>query len=195
MNNKFGINFTSTTDGAVSKIGKLSKSLEGLGKVGRSVKGDFRAFQKETRKLNDSFSNLARDGNRTAKVFGNLSVKSNILGKALKGITAIRIGQFLGQATVSAMDMIETTHLFEVSMGDLAEEVDATLQGLHEMAGLDLGNLRDRVGTMTLLGKTMGMAADNAKVLGLNTNQLSLDMGSLFNVTYQQITEDLRSGR
>jgi len=194
LNNKFGINFTSTTDGAVSNIGKLSKSLEGLGKAGRSVKGDFRAFQKETRKLNDSFNNLARDGNRTTKVFGSLGAKFNILGKALKGIASIKIGQFLGQATISAMDMVETTHLFEVSMGELAEEVDRTLQGLHEMAGLDLGNLRDRVGTMTLLGKTMGMAADNAKVLALNTNQLSLDMGSLFNVSYQQITEDLRSG-
>ncbi|HZJ99463.1 MAG TPA: hypothetical protein VFC79_05635, partial [Tissierellaceae bacterium] len=41
---------------------------------------------------------------------------------------------------------------------------------------------------------TMGMTAKNAQTLALNTNQLSLDMGALFNVPYQQITEDLRSG-
>ena len=179
---------------STKKLAEGSKMLQSVGRAGKSSGESFGAFQKKARKLNNTFTNLNRDGNRTTKVFKGMGSSLFSLGNIIKGVGLWKLSGFLSQAVTSAMDMIETTHLFEVSMGNLAEETDVVIQKMHELTGLDVANLRNRIGTMNLLGQTMGMTAKNAQTLALNTNQLSLDMGALFNVPYQQITEDLRSG-
>lgn len=194
MFGKLGFSFEVDMGNSTKKLAEGSKMLQSVGRAGKSGGESFGAFQKKARKLNDTFTNLNRDGNRTTKVFKRMGSSLFSLGNIIKGVGLWKLSGVLSQSITSAMDMIETTHLFEVSMGNLAEETDVVIQKMHELTGLDVANLRNRIGTMNLLGQTMGMTAKNAQTLALNTNQLSLDMGALFNVPYQQITEDLRSG-
>lgn len=188
------INFTSNASKMAKATNSLAKSMDNLGKAGRKTTGDFRSFQKQTRKVNDMFSNMARDGNRSTKVFKNLSLSTITLGKAFNLLLSYKVGAWLRQSITSAMDMIEVNELFRVSLGELTRETDMAVRKVNEFTGLDTTNLRERVANFNLLGKTMGMTAKNSQTLGLNMNQLALDMGAVFNVSYQQVAEDLRSG-
>lgn len=156
---------------------------------------------KSLNKLGTSLNNLSLDGNRSNKSFKNLtkstkqlSLASLKLSTIIKGIGLHRLSTVMANAIKATYDMIETTHLFEVSMGNLAIQTDNLIQDMHEFTTLDIGNLRNRIGTFNLLGKTMGFTDENARRLALSVNSLSLDMGALFNVPYEQIAQDLRSG-
>lgn len=194
LSNGMNINFTSNASKMAKSTNSLAKSMDNLGKAGRKTTGDFRSFQKQTRKVNDMFSNMARDGNRSTKVFKNLSLSTITLGKAFNLLLSYRVGAWLRQSITSAMDMVEVNELFRVSLGELTSETDMAVRKVNEFTGLDTTNLRERVANFNLLGKTMGMTAKNSQTLGLNMNQLALDMGAVFNVSYQQVAEDLRSG-
>lgn len=185
--NRIGLEFT-------TNLGNLNTSFRKLNsQIGRNT-GDFRKFQKETRKLNDSFVNMNRDVNRSTKTFKGLGGGLLSLNNIIKGIGIWKLSGMLKGAMKSAMDMIETTHLFEVSLRELSVETDNYIRNMSDITGLDVGNLRNRIGSFNLLAKTMGMTAKNAQTLGINVNSLALDMGALFNVSYQQVSEDLRSG-
>ncbi|NLC03052.1 MAG: hypothetical protein GX787_02085, partial [Tissierellia bacterium] len=194
MSNNMNINFKTNADKIAGSMSKLSNAMDGLGKAGRKSTGDFRSFQKQTRKVNDAFSNMARDGNRSTKVFKGLSLATLSLNKAFGLLLTHRFGAWLRQGITSAMEMIETNELFRVSLGELTTETDNVIRSMSKLTGLDSTNLRDRVANFNLLAKTMGMTAKNSQTLGLNMNQLALDMGAVFNVSYAQVAEDLRSG-
>ena len=188
------INFSTNAGQIASPLNKLNNVMEKLGKAGRKSAGDFRAFQKQTRKINDAFSNMARDGNRSTKVFKGLSLATLSLSKAFGLLLTHRFGAWWRQGITSAMEMIETNELFRVSLGELTTETDNVVRSMSKLTGLDSTNIRDRVANFNLLAKTMGMTAKNSQTLGLNMNQLALDMGAVFNVSYAQVAEDLRSG-
>jgi len=194
LNNKMRIDFSTNAGGIANSINKLAGSMERAGKAGRKSAGDFRAFQKQTRKINDAFSNMARDGNRSTKVFKGLSLATLSLSKAFGLLLTHRFGAWWRQGITSAMEMIETNELFRVSLGELTTETDNVVRSMSKLTGLDATNIRDRVANFNLLAKTMGMTAKNSQTLGLNMNQLALDMGAVFNVSYAQVAEDLRSG-
>lgn len=188
------INFSTNAGQIASPLNKLNNVMEKLGKAGRKSAGDFRAFQKQTRKINDAFSNMARDGNRSTKVFKGLSLATLSLNKAFGLLSTHRFGAWWRQGVTSAMEMIETNELFRVSLGELTTETDNVVRSMSKLTGLDSTNIRDRVANFNLLARTMGMTAKNSQTLGLNMNQLALDMGAVFNVSYAQVAEDLRSG-
>ena len=194
MKNNIGINIRVNDKMAKQQIKSFTDQLKGIGRQVDSNSKSYNKFNKSNRKLRDTFSNLNKDVNRSSKEFNKLGGSLLSLGNIIKGVGLYRLAGGLVTAIKSAFDMIETTHLFNVAMGDLAEETNEVLIAMSELSGLDLGNLRNRVGTFNLLAKTMGITGENAQTLALNSNQLALDMGSLFNIPYQQVAEDLRSG-
>lgn len=193
-NNRINLKLNTQLGNTINVLKNTTKSLNSLSSATNKASGDFRKFFKNTRKIDNTFSNLARDANRARDSFGKLGGSLLSLDKIISGIGIYKLSKFLSDAIVSSFDMIETTHLFEVAMGELAEETDKTIQSMHKLTGLDVGNLRDRIGNFSLLAQTMGITAKNAQTLGVSANNLILDLGALFNIPYAQVAQDIRSG-
>lgn len=148
----------------------------------------------QTKKMNQSLSNINKDANRTAEGLGKL-------GKSFKGLNqVIGVGKLVMFATQmaksiqSSLDMIETTNLFNVALGDTAIATDNVVQKMSKLYGLDATNLQNSVGTYALLARSMGMTTQQASVLSTNVSNLAVDLASLTNVPINQTMADLRSG-
>lgn len=177
-----------------ARLSQVGSALSNLGRNTKATTGEFNKFYSSMKKTNSQYSNITKDANRASASMGKL-------GKAMGGINQVLgagkfylIASFLNKASDSAMDMIEVTNLFSVSMGSLATETDSTLQSMSDLMGLDSTNLRSSVGTFSLLARSMGLSDKNSQTLAVNTSKLALDLASLTNIPIQQVMQDLRSG-
>lgn len=173
---------------AVSKTKLLAKTYKATGK---QIKESASIAYKYNRKLGQSFTNLNKDANRSSLSIGKF-------GKALKNAFSIgaimMASRGLATAVDSALAMIETQNLFNVAMGNTAPETEKAIQKLHELYGLDPTNIKNTMATYSLLGRSMGMAGDQAQKLAVNTYQAGLDYASLTNIPIEQVMQDLKSG-
>ena len=148
-------------------------------------------------KSNTTASALDHVGNKlgtlsknTKKATQSFAGFQNVLGT----VALVGFGRQLAIFTKSAMDMIEVTNLFGVSLGDMTEKANETVTALSSAFGMDTTNLQSAIGNYALLARSMGMASTQAEVLGSNTTKLAIDLSSLTNVPIEQVLQDLRSG-
>lgn len=178
----------------LSKDSKYSsKSLSVLGDESKKSSSKMESVKLSTNKASKGLRNLSGDANRTTseiarlgKTMSGLSL-GNLLGVGLASGTFAKVVQ-------SIMDVEETVNLFNISMGMAAEETEAALRKISDAAGLDHTILQQATGNYTLLARSMGVAADNAAILGRSSTRLALDLSSLVNVPIEQVMADLRSG-
>lgn len=172
----------------------VKNSLRGMRNTMKDVTSNTKKMAQTNKSLGQSFRNLNKDVNRNGVAMGNLS-------KIYRGFSVAKtigqiylIGRVLAGAIESTMDMIETQNLFNVSMGSMAEATGEYLANMSAISGLDLTNLKNSVGTYSLLARSMGFTNEQASKLSVNTNNLALDLASLTNVPIAQVMGDLRSG-
>ena len=144
--------------------------------------------------LSNSFVSLKRDGKRANDSLSGVAHSLLNVKNVIAGVGLYRLARAFSTASESAMDMIESVHLYNVAMGDMAVETSKSLEVLSELTGLDNTKILDTVGSYNLLARSMGVTADNAVVLSTNTNKLALDLSSLTNRSIVKVQEDLRSG-
>jgi len=166
-----------------------------LKKVSGTMKTEFGGWFSVNKKINNSFANMTKDANRANATVSGLAGSFARLGRL--GATAFALKQVADVMVVttnSALETIETTNLFNVSLGSMAEEAYKTVDALNEVFGLDTTNLMNSAGTYAMLARSMGMSAEQAKVLSTNTSRLAIDLASLTNTSVNQVMQDLRSG-
>lgn len=172
---------------AQESLKQLSNTLQGVGKK-------FNGVNKNLNRLSGAFRNLNLDANRSNKTLGNFNKTLNNINFAGAIYGLMQLGQAFGKAIQASMDSIETTNLFNVAMGDMAEQSYETIKQMSELTGLDDSKLMSAVGTFNLLARSMGFSSEQAAILSENTTKLALDLASLTNVPFEQALADLRSG-
>lgn len=172
---------------AATDLKLLSNNIKGMGSV-------FNGANKNLNRLSGSFRNLNLDANRSnvalgkfGKTLGNINFAGAIYG-------VVQLAQGLGKAIQASMDSIETTNLFNVAMGEMAESSYEAVKAMSEATGLDQTNLMSAIGTYNLLARSMGFSSEQAAILSENTTKLALDLSSLANVPFEQALADLKSG-
>ena len=113
--------------GARKSFDGIKNSMNNLGRQTKSTTGAFSKFYNETRKLNNRFGNITKDANRSANSINRLGGSFRGLSMAIKGVSFFALGQALGQMVQSSLDMVETTHLFNVALGDMAVQTNELL--------------------------------------------------------------------
>lgn len=162
--------------------------------IGVKVIGDARMATESLHGLSKSFTTLGRDGKRADSTITGLT-KSLFSLKGLVGAVSLyKLTNMFAGFTKSAMDMTESIHLFNVAMGDMAEDTEKVVSAMSAVSGLDNTKLLDTVGSYNLLARSMGVTAKNAQVLSVNTSKLAIDLSALTNRSIQKVSEDLRSG-
>ena len=148
----------------------------------------------QTKKLNNSLSNISKDANRTANGIGKFTASMKGLNQVIGVGKLVLLGNQFATSINSALDMIETTNLFNVALGDMAEETNNTVTEMHNLFGLDPTNLQNSIGTFGLLSRSMSMSTDQSQTLSTNMAKLATDLSSLTNVPIAQVMGDLKSG-
>lgn len=149
------------------------------------------------RGLSKGFQNLSREGKKSTKSMVTMIDSIGGFSRLFKDAGSFGIYKFAESlATTSnlATEIRESVHMFNVSMGELAESTAATVGELSELSGMDRIKMLDTVGEYNLLARSMGMASGNAQVLSENANKLALDLSALTNREYSKVADDLRSG-
>lgn len=189
----FGFKFKGKDEisGSVKNMKKAFVDLNGS--TTKADKG-MASFYKTLRKTDLQMGNMSKDANRASDSIKGLTKSFSGLNQVMGMAKIYAIGTAMAQTIKSSLDMIETTNLFSVSLGDMAEATDEVVNKLTEAYGLDPTNVRNAVGTYALLAKSMGMTSQQASTLSTNMYQLALDYSSLTNVPIQQVLEDFRSG-
>lgn len=152
------------------------------------------AWYNNTRKLNQSLSNINKDANRTATGIARLGGSFKGLNQAIGIGKIMLLGNAIANSVQSAIDMVETVNLFSVALGDTAVATNEFVDNMHDAFGLDQTNLQNAVGTFALLARSMGMSTNQSSTLSTNVAKLATDLSSLTNVPIQQVMADLKSG-
>lgn len=188
------IRFTNNLKNLDKQARESKKNLKDLGGSAKACGGSFAKAYVNTKKFNDGLKNINTDATTSKRSLDNLGNSMRQLKQLMGMGMFVGLGNQLGGFINSAMDMIETTNLFSVSMGSMAVESQKTVEQLSKITHLDMTNMQDGIGTFALLARSMGMTSDMASDLAMNTYQLAVDLSSLTNVPINQVVRDLRSG-
>ena len=162
--------------------------------IGVKIIGDSRQATESIHTLSKSFTVLGRDGKRADSTLTGLTKSLFSLKGILGAVSVYKLTNMFAEFTKSAMDMTESIHLFNVAMGDMAEDTEKVVRVMSQISGLDNTKLLDTIGSYNLLARSMGVTAKNAQVLSVNTSKLAIDLSALTNRSIQKVSEDLRSG-
>lgn len=173
---------------------RATNSMRGLINTVRGGQSTFDGNNRRLNRMAGAMRSLSTDANRCANGIRGLGNSFRLLNLSANIYLFARLGRAMGTAITASMDMVETVNLFNVSLGNMAEETDKYLRTISELSGLDLNNLREAVGTYTLLARSMGLTNEAAAKLGKNMTLMAVDLSSLVNVPFEQALADLRSG-
>lgn len=154
----------------------------------RKSLGKLELGSKETR---EELEKLSKAGTSLQSSFGGLKSLFAGLGTAYIGKKLIDIGK---SSVQMAMDVVESESLFETSMGSMAGAAREWSEQLSESLGLNAYELRQNVGIMYNMTKSMGIAGDTAYDLSTSLVLLAQDMASFYNMDTEEAFVKLRAG-
>lgn len=192
--NKITMRLSTKADGASTSVKNLSKNLTTLGRNSRQVETGFNGLQKQLTGVNKRLVNLTKDSNRSNASLKSLNSTFSSIRTGIGTAQIYLLSKALQTFIQSSLDSIEVNNLFSVSLGDMRDSANDTLETMSDLSGLDVTQLRSATGTFALLARSMGINSENAETLSINMTKLSLDLSSLTNVPINQVMQDLRSG-
>lgn len=164
-----------TTNNEVVTVSKSTKN--GLENVRVSVKtlGD------ESKKTASSWGDLAKG---FAAGFAKITATYAILS---------RLASKLGGFVTEAANYEESMNLFMVTLGDRAEEAGAWVDKFSNALYLDPAGVRQYMGSFNSLTKGLGVGADSAYIMSKNLTQLTYDLASFKNLSFDTAFRKLQS--
>lgn len=198
MNKQINYQFTSDVSGALKGFKDIQSQLETLGKLTNQVSTTFSksftnmssAATSASKKVQNFGDQLTKLGNSMRTVTKSTSAFSN----AVQVLSGAVLGKALADSTKEAIDFVETMNLFKVAMKDSIKEGQEFIATLQEMYGLDPNYLAKTTGLFYEMAYAVDMPAEAAKKLSMNMTAAAVDIGSLFNVDFQTVADNLTSG-
>lgn len=90
-------------------------------------------------------------------------------------------------------DYIETLNLFNVTMGDAADQASDFAEKVQDLMGIDIAEWMEYQGKFKQLSSGFGVASESANIMSQNLTQLSYDMASFFNTDVETAFDKLSS--
>lgn len=186
-----GVKLKVTASGFNTQLAKIKSTMAS---VTGKVNSGFGSWYNSVRKTNQQVVNLNKDLNRSGTLFKGFGKSFGGMGMLTGAASLWGMSSALQGSIKSAMDMVETINLFNVSLGETSDEAYIAVKRMSDLTGLDLTNLQNAVGTYALLAQSMGMSSEQAEKLSINTTKMAVDFSSLTNIPIQQVMADLKSG-
>ena len=179
----------------IKKLEKLKSTMDGSSVSNITISNSFNkttnAIQKATDATNKHDAATKKTSKSTQgftdKLAKNIS-KWRTLSGAFKSVAQTMAGWFQ-----ESNDYIETLNLFNVTMGDAADEASTFANKVSEAMGIDVSEWMNFQGTFKQLTSGFGVAEKSANTMSQNLTQLSYDLASFFNTDVETAFDKLSS--
>ena len=197
------IKITSTIT-QIKKLGDLSTELENVdldkfsGKIQRYATA-LEPLANQMNKISSGFNALPRSLQKivTKTYESTNAIKKNnlLLFKNVLSIgTVIRIGRGIADLITKSSEYTENMNLFNVAMGEYAEEAAKYTQTVSDIMGIDPSEWMRSQGVFMTLATGFGVVGDRAYLMSKNLTQLGYDIASFYNISVEESMQKLKSG-
>ena len=171
------------------QVDALTRTFRPLAEEMQKIANGFNAFPSRIQKLIKENNNLSNSNNKTSESYINLWAKMRM------AYNTIRTGaRYIGKAINESMEYTENVNLFNVAMGEYADEARTYAEEAGEIMGIDPGEWMRNQGVFMTLATGFGVVSDRANTMSKNLTQLGYDLSSLFNMSYEDAMLKLQSG-
>ena len=148
----------------------------------------------DTDKLDVLADNIEGIGKKSQKSTNKVTAFGNSIKNMLKSAAFIQTMRYLGNAVNKSMEYTESLNLFNVAMGEYADEARRYAETVSEVMGIDPAEWLKAQGTFNILATGFGVTADKAAIMSKNLTQLGYDISSFYNINVQDAMLKLQSG-
>lgn len=186
------------TDLEKADIGKFTQQMKDLASAMKpfademnKVASGFSAFPSRIQRLITSTEQY----NGTVK---RATTSTNAWSSALKGLSFAVVyraaTKLISNAILKASDYQETLAMFQVSMGEYAEEAYNYAQRVNEVMGINPAEWMKNQGVFQSIITGFGVAGDKAAIMSKNLTQLGYDLSAFYNLSFEETMQKVRSG-
>ena len=186
---------TSAIDTLIGRLETLQSKLGVLGSASKKAGSGLEKTAQGAKKADTATNKYANTTNKATK--SAKSFTDRLAQKISK--TRTLVGAFKSVANTMASwfnesnEYIETLNLFNVTMGDGAEEAMNFAEKVQGLMGIDIAEWMQYQGVFKNLTAGFGVASDKANIMSQNLTQLSYDMASFFNTDVETAFDKLSS--
>ena len=186
---------TTALDVLIGKLKTVQSRLNGLDKAGKNAGKGLQETAKGAKKVNDAVDKQGKTYEKATKsskswsdaLAQNIS-KTRTLYSFFKSIADKMAGWFN-----ESNEYIETLNLFEVAMGDAAEEAKAFAETVQSKMGIDSKEWMNYQAIFQNLAVGFGVANESATTMSQNLTQLAYDLSSIYNTDVETAFDKLSS--
>lgn len=176
-------------DSFADQCNRVATAITPLATQMEKVAAGFSAFPAKIQRLLKGNTSLAASNTVLGKSYVNLAAKISAAYIGLKSITSVIAGWI-----TASNSYIENLNLFNVSMGQYAEEARNYAEQVGEVMGINPGEWMRNQGVFMTITEGFGVASDRAYTMSKNLTQLTYDLASFFNISTSDAFQKLESG-
>lgn len=179
----------------VNKVNQLASSIRTLGEASSSVSESSQALSSLRTQINQLSNQVNKLGTGNTKAARTTGILTDKLASLFSKIFIARqLGRYIAYAIEQGNNYVETLNLFSVSFGKYGREVDKWTDSISSKLGLDPSEMKRYAATYMDLARSLGVSNENAVKMSKNITQLTYDIASLKNISFETSFLKLRSG-
>lgn len=176
-------------DSFADQCNRVATAITPLATQMEKVAAGFSAFPAKIQRLLKGNTNLAASNTVLGKSYVNLAAKISLAYMGMR-----RIAGVIASWITDSNSYIENMNLFNVSMGQYAEEAQRYAEQVGEVMGINPGEWMRNQGVFMTITDGFGVASDRAYTMSKNLTQLTYDLASFYNISTSDAFQKLESG-
>lgn len=192
-----------------AECNKATDALDKLIEKLKSAESKLSVLDVANTKASKGLDKTTNSANKTANATDKYNNSTNKASKSTKSFTdklaqqisktRTLVGAFKSVANTAASwfnesnEYIETLNLFNVTMGEGADEAYKYAESVQNLIGIDIKDWMQYQGVFKNLTAGFGVASKDADIMSQNLTQLSYDMASFFNTDVETAFDKLSS--
>lgn len=176
-------------DSFADQCNRVATAITPLATQMEKVAAGFSAFPARIQRLLKSNTSLAASNTVLGKSYVNLAAKISLAYMGMR-----RIAGVIASWITDSNSYIENLNLFNVSMGQYAEEARQYAEAVGEIMGINPGEWMRNQGVFMTITEGFGVASDRAYTMSKNLTQLTYDLASFCNISTADAFQKLESG-
>lgn len=179
-----------------STVSELATALNPLADKMNAISSGFSALPQKVNKLASGFNQAGASQNSYKNsTKGLIDMLGTFRAKALIVLFVFRkLRNIFGSLTSASNAYVENLNLFNVSMGEFADEATKHMNRVTEALGLSKSEWMANQAVFQQMATGFGISGEKAEIMSRNLTQLGYDLSSYFNVDIDTAMQKLQSG-
>ena len=172
-----------------SELTKYRTKSGDIATVNKKVKDGLEGVKVSVKRVSDE----ARKGSSVWSVFTK-GISGTIAKFSIFAAAGRRALNGIGDLVDKAANYEESLNLFKVTLGEHAEQADEWVKMFSDALYLDPNNVMKYMGSFNSLIKGLGTGSEKAYLMSKNLTQLTFDLASFKNLSFEEAFQKLQSG-